>query len=277
MSVRSNLDELIAPALAGVPGTVSARLEGLKSSPAARRVDADALTALVAASELVGEPEFTEVDMGNPAARYRELTVGAVGGEAVRARLILPAGAVDPAPLVVMFHDAGRPIRGWHHMTRFAALGYAVLALDEGAVAVDGVAEALPELAVKALALLRAGLTLDGVDADKVCTWGEGLGGGLAVFAAAALPDRVAKCAACNPFPCEDARIPAHLDAACVADGLRCELLVGCGLMDEVAPAEGQAVLVNRAGGPAQLVVYPKHAHERINAFEDELLRFLRF
>ncbi|MDY4534956.1 MAG: acetylxylan esterase [Tractidigestivibacter sp.] len=284
MSATSNIDLLALPALRDFPGTVSARLEALRERSCARPVPAGweaEFEGLLASAVPMGEAVPTPAPVGeeNPCARYSELRVPRAGGRVVAGRLIVPEGICRPServPLVLMFHDAGRPVRGWHHMTRFCALGYAVIALDGGRVAPDAVADALPGLAADALALARAGLSLPGVDPDRVCAWGEGLGGGLAVLVTAALGPRVARCAVCNPLPADRADVPAWLDAAVLARRVTSELLVGCGLRDELAPAEGQAALANAAAGPARLVFYPEHAHERINEFENEALRFLR-
>ena len=67
-----------------------------------------------------------------------------------------------------MFHDAGRPVRGWHHMTRFVALGYAVFALENRAEA-----DAQTQFA-DAQAAARAALSLP--TTLNLIAWGEGLG-----------------------------------------------------------------------------------------------------
>ena len=304
VSLVTNIDAIVASGLAGMPGTVSARLEGLRDQRGRRAPleDAAALEELLrAAAPAADGIRFEPVDLANPGAVYLRVIVPMVAGGAARARLVWPRGAGYPpapgapaqgggavphageaVPLAFLFPDAGRPVRGWHHLARFSALGFAVLALDAGVVdpAPEGAAAAFPGLARQALALAQAGLGLAGVDAARVCTWGEGVGGALAIVVAAALPGRVAKCAACGPYPLDDPALPAHVDAVCLAPRLRSELLVGTPLLDALASAEAQAALVNRAGaGPcaARQVVYPKFAHERINDFEDEVLEFLRF
>ena len=67
---------------------------------------------------------LTPVELGNPCGSYAELSLAGMDGEPIRARLVKPAGE-GPHPVILMFHDANRGVRGWHHMTRFVALGYA--------------------------------------------------------------------------------------------------------------------------------------------------------
>ena len=73
--------------------------------------------------------DMAKVEMFNSVAEYYELRLTATDGAALRARYICPVKG-ETVPTVLMFHDYGRGIRGWHHMTRYAALGFAVLALE---------------------------------------------------------------------------------------------------------------------------------------------------
>lgn len=257
--------------------------------------------------------ERRPVEFHNPAARYEELTFPGTDGRLLRARYIRPA-ADAPAPTVLMYHDYGRGVRGWHHMTRFIALGYAVVALENRDTFLDvsaGWRDAPEGLAAAqfytdAITAGYAARALPEVDSDRLMTWGEGLGGALAIAAAAEVPG-VVRCAALNPLPTgfrtawekncgglyegmhshfrnED---PLHenagryfaamdyLDCASFAALLRCPLLLGTGEMDRLSPAETQRNLAGRAGGEVRHLIYPKYEHERINFFENELLKFL--
>lgn len=62
------------------------------------------------------------VTFGNPCGVYERLTV-TFGGRSVTARVIRPA-ADGVHPLLLMYHDLNRGVRGWHHITRFLALGF---------------------------------------------------------------------------------------------------------------------------------------------------------
>lgn len=224
----------------------------------------------------------------NEAAIYEKMSVSYHGGM-VRARVIRPA-AEGRYPLVLMFHDLNRGIRGWHHMTRFIAQGYSVIALDAESCAANWMQA--PETVgflqryTDALVLTKCALELPFVNAESIVTWGEGFGGGLAVVAAAMLPETV-KCIALNPFPADihnvcrdsDERLLSVLDYADVANFapfVRGSALLGICLMDEIAKPEGQFSIYNRLSCPKTLKVYPKYAHERVNFFENEMLKFMR-
>ncbi len=197
---------------------------------------------------------------GNPMAVYETLAFQATDGVTLYARYIRPAH-LEKAPLVLMYHDATCPVRGWYHMTRFIALGYGVLALQnrpEGATARQTYTDALTAAHV-------------GFDLPHTCgavAWGEGLGGTLAMAVAALFP--VEKCAVQNPLcsgPWQDCARFASLIACPV-------LMATCG-MDAVAPPEKQAAVYRAVHGPVKHLLYPKYIHERINAYGDQLLAFL--
>lgn len=233
-----------------------------------------------------GEVRMEQVPYQNPAADYALLTFPVPGGRTLRARYIRPSGG-GRFPTVLMFHDLGRGVRGWHHMTRFIALGYAVAALENQTSVTDwraGLEELdLEERYTDALALAHTVSGLPHTDPDRLCTWGEGFGGGLAVVTAALLPDG-GKCAALNPMPADlrsvcgaSFSMADYLDPVSFAPMLKGPLLLGTGLLDRTAPPDGQYTIFNRAACPKTHLIYPKYEHERINAFENELLKFLSF
>lgn len=45
--------------------------------------------------------------------------------------------------------------------------------------------------------------------------------------------------------------------------------------MDTYAPPKGQAAIYNNLQCEKQWKIYPKYGHERVNFFENELVRFL--
>lgn len=280
MLTASNLDALIAPGAIAVPGTVSARVSRMRDScprdSVVRPCGGDVVPRCEDSLD-ASTIELHPVVLGNPCASYAELTIEAGFASPLRARLIEPAGTTygkERAPIVLMFNDAGRPVRGWHHMTRFIAAGCSVLALDDEVVAVENAAQGVSDLAGSALALMQVARSLPDVDSDRMYAWGEGLGGALALLVAASASAGVRRCAVCNPFPLH-AEVP-HLGGSVLdaAGRITADLLIGSGLRDELAPSEDCALLAHASAGEAELVVYPEHAHERINGFEDRALAF---
>ncbi len=230
----------------------------------------------------------TPVQFKNPAAVYEELHIAVKNGRTIQARYIRPSGE-GRFPTLLMFHDQDRGVRGWHHMTRFVASGYAVVALEREPLHMDWLCAPDPQMLEQcdtdALALVRAALLLPQTDAAHLVSWGEGFGGGLAIVAAA-ISDVEMRCAALHPLPAdfrgccdgvEEGLFPKldYVDLANFAPMLKGELLLGTGLLDRIAPPAEQYAIYHRAVCPKRHLVYPKYEHERINFFENELLKFL--
>ena len=245
------------------------------------------------------------------------LPAGASAAELAAAVEALPAAepsATTELPAVVLFSDLGRGVRSWLHLLRFSALGLPVVALEarpcepqlkdawRGALSAEELAHALinPDDAASSTlkqliddALVAASVASRFLGRTTV-TWGEGLGGSQALFAAALLPKEVSATMALNPFfadnattlrgvvgcgdtPQSDAAIDAVglLDSACAAELVRVPALIGTALLDQSAPTEGTFALYNRLPGQKEMRVYPKFGHERINQFENEQINYL--
>ena len=217
-------------------------------------------------------------------------------------------------PAVVLFSDLGRGVRSWLHLLRFSALGMPVVALEarpceaslkdawRGALTAEELARALINSDDAASSTLKQ-LIDDALVTTAVAsrflgrttvTWGEGLGGSQALFAAALLPNEVSATMALNPLfadnattlrsvvgcgdtPQSDAAIDAVglLDSACAAELVRVPALIGTALLDQSAPTEGTFALYNRLKVQKEMRVYPKFGHERINQFENEQINYL--
>lgn len=268
---ESNVDELIVPRLAGMPGTVSSRLSDFRGWRGDASADVSKLETAASDFEVCGLT-VTAIDFVNPCARYSEVSFE-LGGYVVHGRLIEPLGyarASEHVPLCLMFHDIDRPVRGWHHMTRFAAMGYAVLALDDEAIGSTELQQGIASSAfVKRVrwgcAMAKVARNLDGVDPDRIFAWGEGLGGGVAL-AVSALDERGLTCTAvANP-------IPGGLEA--LSSRVRGSVLMGTSLLDAVSDPKGQFAVFNGLECDRRHIIYAKYAHERINAFENEVIDF---
>ena len=274
-----------------------------------------------------------ELPSATQTATFKHITFTSTDQTQLRARVILPAGAsvaeplvpaepLAPAelpasaklPAVVLFSDLGRGVRSWLHLLRFSALGMPVVALEarpceaslkdawRGALTAEELAHALinPDDAASSTLkqLIDDALVTTAVASRflgrTTVTWGEGLGGSQALFAAALLPKEVSATMALNPLfadnattlrahvgcgdtPQSDAAIDAVglLDSACAAELVRVPALIGTALLDQSAPTEGTFALYNRLPGQKEMRVYPKFGHERINQFENEQINYL--
>ena len=262
-----------------------------------------------------------ELPSATQTATFKRITFVSTDQTQLSARVILPAGAsaAEPSattelPAVVLFSDLGRGVRSWLHLLRFSALGLPVVALEarpcepqlkdawRGALSAEELAHALINPDDAASSTLKQ-LIDDALVATSVAsrffgrttvTWGEGLGGSQALFAAALLPKEVSATMALNPLfvdnattlrtvvgcgdtPQSDAAIDAVglLDSACAAELVRVPALIGTALLDQSAPTEGTFALYNRLTGQKEMRVYPKFGHERINQFENEQINYL--
>lgn len=274
-----------------------------------------------------------ELPSATQAATFKRITFTSTDQTQLRARVILPAGVSVAEPLaatelsapaelsasaklpaVVLFSDLGRGVRSWLHLLRFSALGMPVVALEarpceallkdawRGTFTAEELARALinPDDAASSTlkqliddALVTTAFVSRFLGRTTV-TWGEGLGGSQALFAAALLPKAVSTTMALNPLfadnattlrtvvgcgdtPQSDAAIDAVglLDSACAAELVHVPALIGTALLDQSAPTEGTFALYNRLPGQKQMRVYPKYGHERINQFENEQINYL--
>ena len=262
-----------------------------------------------------------ELPSATQTATFKRITFISTDQTQLSAHVILPAGASAAEPLattelpaVVLFSDLGRGVRSWLHLLRFSALGLPVVALEarpcepqlkdawRGTFTAEELTHALinPDDAASSTlkqliddALVAASVASRFLGRTTV-TWGEGLGGSQALFAAALLPKEVSATMALNPFfadnattlrahvgcgdtPQSDAAIDAvgFLDSACAAELVRVPALIGTALLDQSAPTEGTFALYNRLPGQKEMRVYPKFGHERINQFENEQINYL--
>ena len=274
-----------------------------------------------------------ELPSATQTATFKRITFISTDQTQLSARVVLPAGAsvaelttevealpaAEPSattelPAVVLFSDLGRGVRSWLHLLRFSALGLPVVALEarpceaqlkdawRGALTAEGLACALinPDGAASSTLkqLIDDALVTTAVASRflgrTTVTWGEGLGGSQALFAAALLPKEVSATMMLNPLfadnattlrtvvgcgdtPHSDAAIDAVglLDSACAAELVRVPALIGTALLDQSAPTEGTFALYNRLLEQKEMRVYPKFGHERINQFENEQINYL--
>lgn len=164
-----------------------------------------------------------DAGLASPVGAYEELLLAGLDGHPLAARCVRPRSIAGPVPVVFSFQDAGRGPRGWHHLTRWLALGCAVVQpkyrswyedVTEGWRRNGGGTD--PASRVEGLALVRlvedAARCMVGVarlpwaDSTRLAVYGEGLGAGVAlgtmvVASMAGVP--VARACLLNPLPAD--------------------------------------------------------------------------
>jgi cephalosporin-C deacetylase len=169
-----------------------------------------------------------EVGFSQKQLQYRWISIRATDGCILRAKYICPAGN-GKLPVMIQFHDYPMASRSWFHLSRYASVGYAVLAPDcrgQGGMSEAGLSgkgptafgplfqglEDVPEkmyiyqLIEDALLWIKAVQMIENVDNGHLAVYGEGQGGGLALACAALYPE-IRKCAAHYPMLCDYKRV----------------------------------------------------------------------
>lgn len=154
-----------------------------------------------------------------------------------------------------------------------------------------------------------AGLLMgfDEVDAERVGALGGSQGGGL-TLACAALEPRIKRAVPWCPFLCDFLRVwemdlgkkayaeltdffrrhdPTHenqaewfrrlgyIDVQHLADRIRGEVLMCCGLMDDICPPSSQFAAYNKITAKKDVAIYPDFTHEHYPGFPDRAFTFL--
>jgi cephalosporin-C deacetylase len=293
---------------------------------------------LAATRAAVAEPLLTryQPQVYTPVQVYDTEFSGA-GGDRIRAWYLRPGGQEPGAPVVVKFigYGGGRGLPVEH--LALPALGYALLVMDTrgqggrwstgatGDHAGDGQTggwQAGPEnasvmtrgiarpedyyytrLFTDAVRAVETACALTG--AARVAVTGASQGGGLALAAAALIPERVAVCHADVPFLCDIQRaitlapkapytevpeflahqvglIPAaldtlrYVDCALLARRITARCLLSAGLMDATCPPSTVFAAYNEITADKDLAVFPFTGHEVPAAHEERQLEHLR-
>lgn len=252
--------------------------------------------------------------------RCEYLSYLASDGAELHARYLQPK-QLSQGPCVVVFHDVGRPQRGWFHLSRFVSLGYSVFAPEMRSWSGDVTrgwqngpnALELVQIIEDALTAVSIAATQTFCARSGLMLWGEGLGGALAVDAAALnsiilSPATLLKCAALNPSAANWQRLwesdadgdltvglrrhfreadpsgataealfntLSYVDTRSFAALVTTQTLVGRCLIDTEALPSATKEVVSALAGNVTCVDYPKYAHERVNDFENKLLAFM--
>ncbi len=155
--------------------------------------------------------------------------------------------------------------------------------------------------------LCRIVRKMEEIDLGRVCVNGASQGGGLGLACAALNPDLPSRAAILYPFlsdfqkvweigadaiAYEGLRYYSHwfdpdgsrekewftklgyIDVHNLASRVRCQVLFGTGLEDDVCPPITQDAVYNQLQCPKERLFYPGFGHEEIQAFDDALLSF---
>lgn len=174
------------------------------------------------------EMQLEPADLGSEEAEYFFVYLTASDGARLRAKYIRPCGTTLDA-LVLQFHDYPDGARGWFHLSRYNAIGFAVLApecrgqggrseagaLGRGTTSYSALFTGMDDpnlrnmylyhLYEDAMLWARAAAELAGPLASRM-VYGEGQGGALAIAAAAMVPG-FERCAAHYPLLCDYDRV----------------------------------------------------------------------
>jgi cephalosporin-C deacetylase len=278
------------------------------------------------------EPTLTryEPDAYAPLEAYDAEFSGA-GGDRIKAWYLRPAGGPEAGVVVKFIGYGGGRDRPAEHVL-LPALGYALLVMDtrgqggrwstgatgdhadgwhagpeNASVMTRGIAR--PEdyyytrLFTDAVRAVETACALAG--AERVAVTGMSQGGGLALAAAALVPQLVAVCHADVPFLCDIQRaitlapaapynevpeflshqvdlIPAaldtlrYVDCALLARRITAQCLLSVGLMDIICPPSTVFAAYNEIGAGKEIGVHPYTGHEVPGAHIERQLRHLR-
>jgi cephalosporin-C deacetylase len=270
---------------------------------------------------------FVPVDSGLTVIETFDVTYAGWAGAPIRAWLHVPAQRRGRLPAVVEFvgYGGGRGLA--HERTLWAAAGYAHFVMDtrgqgsgwsvgetgdpgdpdgEGPPAhpgymtrgiLDPAGYYYRRVFADAVRAVEAVRSHDSVDPDRVAVTGSSQGGGLAIAAAALVPDLVATMpdvpfltdfpraiaiADSDPYA-EIARYLAvhrdhidlalrtlaYFDTAILGQRATAPALFSVGLMDEITPPSTVFAAYNHYGGPKEIVEYPFNDHEGGQGFHD--------
>ncbi|MFV0425845.1 MAG: acetylxylan esterase [Beutenbergiaceae bacterium] len=252
-----------------------------------------------------------------PHVEIADVTFAGFGGHPIKAWYLRPSGVQQRLPLIISYigYSGGRG-QPWDH-TLFPSAGYAFLRVDSrgqgwhepapghtpdpvghapatAGVMTRGIADPQTyyyrRLFTDAARAVEAGRALPGVDPDAVVVSGKSQGGGIAIAAAALVPD-VAALMTDVPFlqhfrravelvdtyPYNEItrylathreaidstwRTLSYFDGVNLAARGRAPSLWSVGLMDAICPPSTVYASHHRYGGPKEMVSYPYNEHE---------------
>lgn len=209
---------------------------------------------------------------------YERITFSDEKGRILKVRYIRPCKD-GRYPVIVVFSDYNQRAKGWQYLTRFSALGYAVLGMEHAQAIPDWREVDLKQYYRDCFLAAQVIRKQPELQKENIVFYGEGLGGTAAIAAAAMLSENTC-CMVLNPLFGDrglSGKNPSDIYESPVlfAPLLKGQFLMGTCLMDEAALPFGQYAIYHGAVCEKKHVIYPKHAHERVNFFEDEVMKML--
>jgi cephalosporin-C deacetylase len=155
--------------------------------------------------------------------------------------------------------------------------------------------------------LARIVMSFPDVDERRLGAYGGSQGGAL-TLACAALEPRIKRAAPLYPFLCDYQRVwemdldenayeelryyfrrfdPRHereeaiftqlgyIDVQHLAPRIEAEVLLACGLRDQICPPSTQFAAYNKIKAPKEMVLYPDFGHEELPGFDDQIFQFM--
>lgn len=274
---------------------------------------------------------FTPVESGLRLVETYDVRFNGFGGQPVRGWLQLPVGRTGPIPAVVQYigYGGGRGLA--HEQILYAAAGYAHFVMDTRGQGSSWSVGETPDpdpsgapfhpgfmtrgildpatyyyrrVFTDAARAVEAARSHPAVDASRVAVTGASQGGGIAIAAAALVPD-LAGAAPDVPFLCDFprattlvdtrpyneivnylkahrdhvdqvARTLSYFDGAILSRRASAPGLFSVGLMDQTCPPSTVYAAYNAWAGPKEIVEYPFNDHEGGQGFHEQAkLRWL--
>lgn len=270
------------------------------------------------------------VDSGLSTVDVFDVTFAGFDGQPVKAWLRVPAGATKPLPTIVQFHGYGRGRGQSFENLLWASAGFAHFDMDVrgqggGGSTGDtadpvGSGPQVPGFLTRgidsretyyyrrvftdAVRAVEAARSLDVVDTTRVGVMGTSQGGGIALAAAALVPD-LAAVVARVPFLCDYPRasvitnsfpykelgqflathrhrvdqvhaVLAYFDGVNFAKRASAPITVTAALMDPICPPSTVFGAYNNYAGPKEITVWPYNGHEG-GSWEDDALALRAF
>lgn len=274
--------------------------------------------------------EITEADMKVDGVVLNHLTFTGIGGVKIHVKWVKPNRPTGQA--VVMFHGYGVDSGDWLEKIAYAKEGIHVFAMDcrgQGGLSEDCIVTIGPTVRghiirglkdhdpknlyyrsvfLDAAQLVKIMQTIDGLDSNRIGSYGQSQGGALALAVASLVPE-IKKTYSMYPFLSDYKRAwemdvtnsayeeisfyfrnvdPKHekadetflklgyIDLQHLAPRIKGEVIMVTGMRDAICPPSTQFAVFNKLNTKKTHHLYPEHGHEYIPLHADEAFNYFR-